>query len=780
MLRNYLLVAFRNLVSHKLYTSINIIGLTLGVAVSVLIMLFVTHEMRVDAFHKNEANIVKMKAEVNYGGQLIYTSSMSAGLGPLLANASNEVKNFVRMRVPGRVVVHSDSEHKFFEDKLIFADSSFFSVFTFPIMDGSMVSLGQPGKVFITPETAQKYFGDESAIGKVLVYQNNTSLEVAGIVTPLPSNSSITFDFIASFSSLGLLPDKQESEQYHRTEAGPGSYPTYLLLKNAADKKTLEASIPGIAHTAANEKFTLEPFRGIPSNIGYLKIFASIAALVLILALVNYMNLTTARATTRAKEIGVRKVIGASRRAISIQFYLESALLTILSFAFAYLLVSLSLPYVQRVAGLSVDTHFLSSPLFLAMVAVLLVVCVFLAGGYPAVVLSRFRPVAILKGRQSSAGSGWLRKGLTTFQFAVSVALIICSLVIQEQLEFLRNRKIGMNKDQVLVVNLEGLGSSFLAFRNEVASLSGVGSVGQASVSLFKDGGMAGFFSKTPKTNEDVFINVMTVDAGFFNTLDIQWHKQLIDSVKPGQVIINESALGKLKITEEDLGENLLLGVGTSMITGIVKDFNYASLKQKISGIVMYVADPSKVAENLGDKGSIYIRLSNGERVFAVVDQLKNIYSKHQPAAPFEYYFLDDAFNNLYQAEDRLAAIFRYFTFLAICIACLGLFGLVTFTTERRKKEIGIRTVFGASVRAILSLITKEFAWIVIVGFAVAAPLAWWVMESWLSDFPYRIALSPEMFVAGGSIVIGLALTTIWLQAAKAARINPVESLRAE
>src|SRR3970040_142552 len=214
MLRNYLLVAFRNLVSHKLYTSINIIGLTLGVAVSVLIMLFVTHEMRVDAFHKNEANIVKMKAEVNYGGQLIYTSSMSAGLGPLLANASNEVKNFVRMRVPGRVVVHSDSEHKFFEDKLIFADSSFFSVFTFPIMDGSMVSLGQPGKVFITPETAQKYFGDESAIGKVLVYQNNTSLEVAGIVTPLPSNSSITFDFIASFSSLGLLPDKQESEQY--------------------------------------------------------------------------------------------------------------------------------------------------------------------------------------------------------------------------------------------------------------------------------------------------------------------------------------------------------------------------------------------------------------------------------------------------------------------------------------------------------------------------------------------------------------------------------------
>src|SRR5690606_197180 len=248
MLQNYLLVAFRNLVSHKLYAGINIIGLTLGVAVSVLIMLFVTHELRVDTFHENGANIVKIKAEVNFGGQIIYMTSMSAGLGPLLANASTAVKKFVRMRVPGRVVIHSDSDHKFFEDKFIFADSSFFSVFTFPILEGTKQSLGQPGKVFITPETAKKYFGDESAIGKVLVYQNETNLEVAGIVSPPPSNSSITFNFISSFSSLGLLPDKQESAQYHSTEARLGSYPTYLLLKNSTDTKALEVSIPVITH----------------------------------------------------------------------------------------------------------------------------------------------------------------------------------------------------------------------------------------------------------------------------------------------------------------------------------------------------------------------------------------------------------------------------------------------------------------------------------------------------------------------------------------------------
>lgn len=779
MIRNYVVVAFRNLVRHKLFAAINIMGLSLGITVCVLIMLFVTHEISYDSFHKNEARIFKMGAEINYGGQVISTPAMSAAFGPLLANATADVRNFVRMRQPGRVVVHSHPQHKFFEDAFIFADSSFFSVFSFKILEGSKESLGKPGKVFITPRIKEKYFGTESAIGKLLTYQNQISLEVAGIIASPPSNSSIWFDFIASFSSLGLLPDENESEQYHYDRASLGAYPTYLLLNSATSAKKVERLIPGIANIT-NERYFLEPFRTGPPNFGYLKIFASIAALVLSLALVNYMNLTTARATTRAKEVGIRKVIGASRRAISSQFYIESALVTILSFAIAYFFVSLSLPYFEGVAGQSIDAQFLSSPLFLTTVTILLFVCIFLAGSYPAIVLSRFNPVAVLKGKQSSAGSGWLRKGLTGFQFTVSVTLIICSLVIQQQLEFLRGQKIGMDKEQVMVVNLEGLGSSFRAFRNETASLSGVSNVGQASVSLFKDRGMAGFFSKTPKTNEDVFIYVMTVDPDFFKTLGIQWHRQLNDSVKPGDLIINESALGKLRITEDDLGEKLMLGGETSSITGIVKDFNYASLKEKINGVIMYVADPSGVAENLGNKGALYIRLNATENVFEMVEQAKQIYNKHQPTAPFEYYFLDDAFNNLYQAEDRLAIFFKYFTILAICIACLGLFGLVTFTTEKRRKEIGIRTIMGASVRSVLTLISREFVWIVIPGVLVAAPLAWLSMDMWLSAFPYRITLSVPLFITGGTIIIALALMTIWIQAAKAARANPVSSLRSE
>ena len=283
MIRNYTAVAFRNLVRHKRFAAINILGLSLGITVCVLIMLFVTHEMSYDSFHKNERRIFRMQAEINYGGQVIYTPSMSAAFGPLLSNASGDVNSFVRMRKPGRVVIHSDGQHKFFEDKFIFADSSFFSVFSFDILEGSKESLTKAGKVFITPRIKQKYFGTESAIGKLLTYQNETTLEVVGIVAPPPSNSSIEFDFIASFSSLGLLPDENESEQYHHDRASLGAYPTYLLLNSAANSKKVESLIPTIANIT-NEKYSLEPFRGAPPNIAYLQIFASIAILVLILA----------------------------------------------------------------------------------------------------------------------------------------------------------------------------------------------------------------------------------------------------------------------------------------------------------------------------------------------------------------------------------------------------------------------------------------------------------------------------------------------------------------
>jgi len=782
MFASYLTIAFRALWKNRLYSFINLSGLSLGITVSVLILLYVVHELSYDRFHSQESRIFKMHATIQWGEQTINTGSMSAAFGPMLAANSSHVINYVRMREPGRVVVHSDMQHKFFEDRFIFADSSFFSMFSFQMLEGSARSLGEPKKVLITPAIQEKYFGQASALGKYLTYQNGTEMEVVGIVAPPPSNSSLKFDFIASFTTLGLLPDPNESKQYENDRASLGSYPTYLLLRDAASARDLETSIPQIAQSSADETYALHPLRGEPSNPGYLKIFGSVAALVLLLALVNYMNLTTARATTRAKEVGIRKVIGARRTALSAQFYLESALLTILSFCIAYALVSWTLPVFQQMIGQPIDDTFLTSGLFLSLIAALLVFCVFLSGSYPALILSGFSPAAVLKGKASatSVQGGMVRKGLIVLQFTVSVALIICSLVVHRQLTFMRNEKIGMNKDQVLVVNLEGLGASYLQFRNEVATLPEVKGITQASVSLFKDGGMAGFFTQTPKTKEDVFINLMTVDANFFQTLGIEWLARSSDTLRAGNFVINEAALKKLKIEEEDIHQPMTLFGDSTTIAGVVKNFNYASLKEKINGVILSIGDYGTVAQTLGDKGSIYIRLGTENNLYERVNQIRQLYEKHRSTAPFEYYFLDDAFQHQYASEARLAAIFQTFTVLAMIIACLGLFGLVTFTTERKTKEIGIRKVLGASVSSLLRLISREFLGATMISLLLAAPLAWWVMDRWLRDFPYRISQPWIVFVMAGGSMLLLSLLVIALQTARAASANPVESLRNE
>ncbi len=781
MLFSYLKIALRSLRKNLFYSVINITGLSLGVAVSVLILLFVVHAWRYDAFHRHAENIFRLSAEIRFGGQTIQTSAMSAGFGPLLARSSADVKNYVRLREPGRVVVRSDADHQFFEEKFLFADSSFFSVFSFTVLKGSVRALDEARSVFITPAIQQKYFGNEDAIGKTITYQNGTQLEVVGIVAPAPSNSSITFDFIASFATLGVLPDKNETSQYHNERAALGAYHTYLLLSDATKAAALQTAIPTLAKTSVDESYSLEPLRGEPANGRYLKVFSSVAALVLLLALVNYMNLTTARGTLRAKEVGVRKVVGAPRKALAAQFYWESALLTVISFGIAYVIISLVLPFFLNVVGQSIDASFLTSPVFVVCVLCLLALCIFLAGSYPALVLSRFHPAHVLKGNQSSVASGnGLRKVLTTVQFAVSMALIICSVVVQSQLAFLRQEKIGLNREQVLVVNLEGLGSSFAGFRNEVQTLTGVEGIGQASLSLFKDGGMAGFFTQTPRTNEDVFINVLRADAGFVKTLGIQWALRSRDTLKAGDWVVNEAGLSKLKLTEEDIGVPLKMMGDTGVIAGVVNNFNYASLRENIGGVLMRIVDDNALSSLMGEYGSIYIRLSTSHDVFGQVKRIRDLYQQHQPTAPFESYFLDDAFNNLYEAEDRLANIFTGFTALAILIACLGLFGLVTFTTERKTKEIGIRKVLGASVRAILLLLLSEFGWIIAVSVAIATPLAAWVMERWLSDFPYRTHLPWPAFGAAALLIVVLALATILAQAGRAANANPVDSLRSE
>jgi len=786
MLHNYLKIALRSFWKNRTYSFINITGLAVGITASVLILLYVSHEYSYDQFHKNGDRLYRILGKMKWGETEMLTNGLSSQFGPRLKESSDEVVNYTRTRTRGKVVIQSDADHRFFEEQFVFADSSFFSLFSFDMVKGQRSSLSRPNTVMITEDIAKKYFGDRDPIGKVLTYEKVNLFEVVGIIKKAPSNSSLQFDFVASFSSLGSIATEKRS--YEDNGVSMGSYFTYLQVKSEKSRSVIEATIPKIVTKPGDDKFVLEPFTGIhfhnvttnASSTQNIKIFLFIALLILTLALVNYINLTTARGTLRAKEVGIRKTIGAKRSALSTQFYFESALMTLIAFGLALVLIESLTPVFLQVLQQDIDQTFLRSPLFIGVITGLLLLCILLSGGYPALVLSQFKPVEVLKGKFSTNHQGtWLRKSFILFQFATSIALIICSLVVQDQLVFMQNKNLGLNKEHVLVVAFDqDLKKNFNVLKEEIKAQAGVTSVATSAHAMYSDRGTNGFFTQTPTTHEEVMVNVLNVDEDFFSTLGIEWVKKN-DSIKTGDYVINEAALEKLKITQADLGAKLTLGNQSASINGIVKDFNYSSLHEKINGIVISVErDTSSSLSYNG--GSLYIRLNPKTSVSESIAGIRKIYNHYSSSAPFQYYFLDDAFNKLYQSEDRLLTIVQAFTAIAIFIACLGLFGLITFSTERKMKEIGIRKVLGASVSSILTLISREFIVLLLISLTIAAPAAWWAMHSWLQKFSYHIEI-PLLFIAvAGIVTLIFTLVTISFQSIRAAIANPVDSLKNE
>ncbi|HEY9048603.1 MAG TPA: FtsX-like permease family protein [Ohtaekwangia sp.] len=787
MIFNYLKVACRYLFKNKVYSLINLIGLATGIAVSVLILLFVSHEMNYDKFHANESRIFRMMGRFTWGTQQVQVMAMSPLLGPVLKANQPKVENYVRVREPGRVTIQGDPQHRFFENGFIFTDTSFFSVFSFEVLQGNTSSLAIPGQVFITEKTAQKYFGHTQVIGKTLRYNHQYDLTVAGVVKEAPSNSSIQFDFIGSFESLSQI--ESEKDNYFNDKPGLGAYTTYLLLESAEVKDAVEKSIPGIVQATADEHYLLELQSsthlnnnfGDSSNTRNIYIFSCIAVIILLLALVNYMNLTTARASVRAKEVGVRKVTGAGRLSLSMQFYIESAILTLGAFILALVMVELCIPLLRDTLQQRLDHAFIVSPLFIGILFSLLCLCIFISGSYPSLVLSRFKPVDVLKGKTSKGydRSAWIRKGFTTFQFAVSMGLIICTLVVNDQLTFLRNQKLGLNKEQVMVMQLApDAAAAYIPLKNALRQMSGVVNVATATISLYH-GGHGMYYTKTPMTHEDVAINVISADEKFPETLGLSWIERPQDTTASGKYIINESAIEKLKIDGNPLGLKLALGNQESEIAGVVHDFNYTSLHSTIQGLVINIK-PDTSRQIIAGGASLYIRLDPAAGVREQVAAIRATVEKYQPDVPFEFYFLDDAFNKLYSAEDRLASLFEVFTIIGIGIACLGLFGLVTFAVERRVKEMGIRKVLGASPLQIAYLLSNEFTMLFLASIVLAGPIAWWSMEQWLSKFPYRISISYGIIIMAALATFIVAWLTISTKALRASRINPVESLRSE
>jgi putative ABC transport system permease protein len=785
MIKNYCIIAWRNLRKFGVYSVINLVGLSIGIAVSLMILLYVSHELMYDHFHTHGRQLYKVNVATKWGEKEINIMAMSVQFAPITKDNNAAIVNYARIHERGKRVVESDAAHRFYEGRLIFSDSAFFSVFTFPLVQGDYKALGRPNTVILTETMARKYFGSEEPLGKTLLYDRTVSLEVVGLARDFPSNSSLQYDFVASISTLATIPEEREG--YNYPQAVLGSCATYFRIDDPAAVAGIEESMERTAKMESmNAKFHLVPLLSVHLTLAdmagtrYMGLFVSIAVIILSLALINYVSLTTARAGIRAREVGIRKVTGARRSSLIVQFFTESAMLTLVSFGVALAIIQVCMPRLMQWLHVKVDAGFIWTPTFIGLMAALLIGCIVLAGSYPALLLTRFNPAQVLKGRFGAAASGqWVRKGLTVLQFIASVALIIGSLVVQSQLNFMQTKKIGLNKEQVLVVNLDPAATSDRhAMMQNIRQQAGVLQVASASLPMYTDG-TAGYFIQTPKENKDLFIYSATVDQNFFKTLGMDWYYQSADSLTgaPAEYVINEAAFHDLNLTTDDIGMPMKIIEQQSVVKAVIRDFNFSSLHEPVKAFLFSVKSDTS---SLKSGGAIYIRLDPAAQLRDKLAAVEGIFRKHQPQLPFEYYFLDDAFHELYQSEDRLANIFSGFTVVGIVIACLGLFGLVTFYTEVRTKEVGIRKVLGAGLRSVLVLLSKDFVYLVLVSVVVASPLAYWLMQTWLSSFAYRIDIPLWFFAAAALGVLTVACLTVGIQAWRAARSNPAEALRSE
>jgi putative ABC transport system permease protein len=791
MILNYIKIAWRNLTKQKLYSLINISGLAVGLAVCMMIMMYVTHEMSYDSFHENAKRIFKPMASIKMGGNQLNMENFSYTAGPMIKQNQPTVEAYMRTLPYFKPVVASNPsspDAKFPEDNLLFADANFFNFFSFKLISGSAGDvLNKPFSVVISRDMAEKYFANQDPIGKTIMLKTDSAYTylVTGVAENCPSNSSIKFNFVTPGSS--LLAMKEASNYLGFKGVGSGSFSLYLLLNHTTDTAALKSGLQLMADkdkTYEDEKFSLSALTDTHlsgydnyADVKYLKIFPLVAILILLLALVNYMSMSTARATLRAKEVGVRKISGASRKTIAVQFYVESALFTALSFIAGYFLCYLITPWFLNTLQLKIDNSFLYSPLVLSLLFALLVLTTMVAGSYPSIVLSAFKPVTTLKGKMSKMAGGIF----TTLQFTISVGLIICGIVIDRQLYFFRHADTGINKDNVVMVPIgNAVGKNYPAFERDIQALSGVANVATSHYAMFKGYDM--FFVDGKTKDQTVGVASLVTDRNFITTLGLQWKyppAPNADLASRKKTIINEAAIAELHLPANPVGSYIQSGTDKIEIAGVLKNFNFTSMESAIKPLSLNIAkddDPyfSKWGCNL------FARIKPHTNLPGLLNTMQGIYKKYDKDTPFNYTFMDDAFNAQYKAEDRLASIFSIFTCITIILATMGLFGLAAFTIEQRTKEIGIRKVLGASIASINTLLSKDLLTLVILSITIASPVAWWTMHNWLQNFAYRIAISWWIFAIAGAVAILTAIVTLSYHAIRAAIANPVDSLRSE
>lgn len=801
MFKNYLKIAYRNIKKHMGYSLINVAGLAIGMACCILIMLFVFDELSYDKFHENHDRIIRVTRKwFNEDGVVnLHLGHVAPPVAPLLKNDFPEIIHAVRIIGIGGLLVGNDSAF-YEESRFFFAEEDIFRVFTFDMIAGDPeTALRDPFSVVITNEMAERYFGTEDPIGKSLIIQASSQkadMKVTGVIKPLPHNSHFHLDFLGSFKTYEAVVGDRELLNW-----ASNNYATYLLLPEDYDINRLKSQLDPFIDRhmsegrSASTKLELQPLTDIHlyshldseieanSDITYVYVFSIIALFILLIACVNFMNLSTARSAGRAREVGLRKVIGAQRPQLIRQFLSESIITAIISLLIALGVVLLVLPKFNQFVGRDL---FLNISENISMFFFLFFIAIFVglvSGIYPAVFLSAFKPVRVLKGSLDAGKKGLsFRTVLVVFQFAISIILIICVSIVSSQLDYMQSRNLGFDEEHVVVLpsspaiifRLEGFKTRLLQ-NPDILSVSAAKRVPSGRL---LDSAGARVLSGETSQPINFRIAQLRVDYDYIPTFKMEMAAGRNFSREMGTdankaFILNETAIKRIgwKSPEEAIGKGFGYGRRNGQIIGVVKDFHFESLHQEISPIVMFLSRT--------DLAQISIRIGP-ENIPHTMAFLKDIWAELRPNYPFSYYLIDENFDQLYRAEESLQRIFSYFAFLSVLIGCLGLFGLASYSAERRTKEIGIRRVLGASVANIVYTLTKEFSKWILAANIVAWPIAFFAMNKWLQNFAYRTSLGVWTFLLSAALALFIALFTVSYQSIRAAIANPIDSLRYE
>jgi predicted permease len=792
MFRNYLVTAIRTIFRQKGFSLINILGLAFGLACALLILLWVQDELSYDSFHEHSERLYRVEEDQFYSGRVYHVNVTPYPSGPVWKEEIPEIEEACRWQWPsGMLFTYGDKA--FYEGGCVAVDSSFFDMFSFELLAGDQSQvLAEPWSAVLTEETAEKYFGDEDPLGQVLTVNNKYQFTVTGVLADLPRNTIMEFDILVPFSYM------HETGQY-QDSWGNNSIRTYVMLHAEANLDTVNAKLTRIVkqhNEGTTTQFLVAPFPDIhlhayggyghrPGAIVFIYIFTAIAIFVLLIASINFMNLSTARSANRAREIGLRKTAGADRGAIIIQFFGESVLLALISLVFALLIVSSILPVFNTISGKELDFNSLLSARFILSMLLVTLVAGLISGIYPALYLSAFRPIRVLKGDLSSGmKSGRMRKILVVVQFTLSVFLIVETVFVYQQLNYMKSKDLGYDREHLFYVNMRGgIKDKYYTLKEALLrdpAVMGVTASGHRPHRIGSNSGGADWDGKDPEL--EVLISYNPVDFDYIETMKIEMaHGRPFSKEFPGDLhqdttanfLINEE-VARIMGEENPVGSRFSFWNIHGKVIGVMKDWHYHSVRTKIEPLVLVTTTTDWWLSYLA------VRIAPGD-ISKSMESIKETWNEVIPDYPFDYEFVDENLDRMYRSEERLGNLLKYFTILAIIIACLGLFGPASFTAEQRTREIGIRKVMGSRVMSVILLLSREFTILVLVSCILAIPAAWYVMKhGFLQNFEYRISLAWWVFAGAAVAALGIALLTVSYQAARAAYTNPAEALRYE